>query len=478
MKNILIELINNGVVDSYLDTLSRDKIITIIKAIKEKHLYSSLFHGLHHSEKVLLFSYILGLYFKISEIDLQILTDAAIYHDIGRIDETEEAIHGLVSARKIDKVVDNPIYQNPQNLAILKAICDGHSRDDKYIDIIAEDYEIEEENIERYKMLFKILKDADALDRTRFMKTSSAALNEKYLRFPISKQLIELANSINESYRIKMSDIHYERFKSFNDAEPTISCKHGIGFNFFSLHSILKNGLLSNYAKLKHGIFNKRNFYGANNELWICVTTKNGEATKKFIDDFISLELVVPYLQQGDRRRSFALSNGLPFDNGYYDDESFAFYEVPVKNIKKININPDILNTTIDRLNYLTGSGNLDALTITVNDYLNNIRLLGYFPDVNDLIEILGLYKKEVLKYEKLSVYEQQLQQKQFFSKCDEYIIKLNAIIQKWMLQVFQKKFGKANVTVKDIVVDILESLNISYTFDDSVFILNEGRQR
>ena len=478
MKNILINLINNGIVDSYVNSLSRDKIINIIKNIKSQFLYDSLFHGLHHSEKVLLFSYILGSYFKLSEIDLQILIDAAVYHDIGRIDETEDAFHGLASARKIEKVIDSPIYQDSQNLAILKAICDGHSRDDKYIDLIAEDYEIEEENLERYKMLFKILKDADALDRTRFMKTSIAALNEKYLRFPISKQLIELANSINESYRIKMSDIHFEQFKNFNDGEPTILCKHGIGFNFFNLYSILKNGLLSNYAKLKKGIFNKRNFYGANNELWICVTTKNGEATKKFVDDFISLEIVVSHLQKGEKRKSFALSDGLPFDNGYYDDEGFVFYEVPLKNIKKISINPKILDTNIDKLNFLTGSGNLDSLISVINDYLNNIRLLGFFPDVNELIELLGMYKKEVIQYEKLSVYEQQINQKNFFDKCDGYIFRLNELIQKWMLEVFQKRFNKDIVTVKDVIIDILESLDISYNFGSDGFSLNEGRQR
>lgn len=477
MKNILINLINNGIVDGYLDDKNKNKVIDIIKTIKDKYLYKTVFHGLHHSEKVLLFSFILGTYFKISDIDLQILTDAAIYHDIGRVDDNEDTFHGLASARKIEKVVTSNIYQDPQNMAILKAICEGHSMDDKNMDLTAENYEISKDNLERYEILFKILKDADALDRTRFMKTSVAALNEKFLRLPISKQLIELANSINENYRMKMSDIHFEQFKHFNDSEPTIVCKHGIGFNFFNLHSILKHGLLSNYAKIKKRIFNKRNFYGANNELWICVTTKNGEASKKFIENFISLELVVPQLQQGNKSRSFALSNGLPYDNGYYDDESFVFYEVPVKNIKKININPEILNTTIDKLNYLTGSGNLDALTFTVNDYLNNVRLLGYFPDVNDLIEILSLYKKEILKYESLSVNEQKIEQNQFFKKCDDYIYKLNSIIQKWMMQVFQKKFNKSNVTVKDVVVDILESLDINFIFNDDCFYLEQGRQ-
>ena len=135
------------------------------------------------------------------------------------------------------------------------------------------------------------------------------------------------------------------------------------------------------------------------------------------------------------------------------------------------------MNTTIDKLNYLTGSGNLDALTFTVNDYLNNVRLLGYFPDVNDLIEILSLYKKEILKYESLSVNEQKIEQNQFFKKCDDYIYKLNCIIQKWMMQVFQKKFNKSNVTVKDVVVDILESLDINFIFNDDCFYLEQGRQ-
>ena len=477
MKNILINLINNGIVDSYIDLENREKLIDIIKGIKEKYLYHSLFHGLHHSEKVLLFAYMLGINYDLSKIDMQILIDAAIYHDIGRFDETEDAFHGLNSARKIEKVVDSEIYQDEQNLAILKAICDGHSRNDKYINLVADDYGITEENLNRYQLLYKILKDADALDRTRFMKTSTAVLNEKFLRFPFSKQLVEFANIINQNYRIKMSDIHYEQLKNFNNEHQCLTCYHGIGFNFFNLYSILKNGLLSNYAKLKKGIYNKRNFYGANNELWICVTTKDGKANKKFIKDFISLQLSVPRLQQGEKIKSKALSDGLPYDNGYYDDEAFAFYEVPVENIKSINISPKILNTSISELNYLSGSYNLDSLLSIINDYLNNIRMLGYFPDINNFIEIFSLYKKEVLKYEGLNEYEQRSQQKLFFDTCDKYVEKLNSEVQKWMQQVFEKKFNKKNITVKEIVDDILNNLNIKYTFDNGTFILSQGRQ-
>ena len=339
MKNILINLIEKGIVDSYLNEEDRLKIIEKIKKIKDNFLYKSVFHGLHHSEKVFLFAYIIGKYNNLSNVDLEILTDAAIYHDIGRIDETEDSFH--------------------------------------------------ESNLPRFEKLLKILKDADALDRTRFMKTSLAALNEKYLRSDFSKQLVQLANTINEEYRIKMSEIHFNQFKDENNGEPKITCYHGIGFNFFNLYSILTNGLLSNYAKLKKGICSKRNFYGANNELWICVTTKNGEATDKFIKNFISLELIVPKTQKGEKKKSVSLSNGLPFDNGYYDDEEFVFYEIPTENIIKINIDPKLLNADIRNLNYLSGSANLDSLTSTVNDYVSNLRKLDFFPNMNKIIELL-----------------------------------------------------------------------------------------
>lgn len=477
MKNILINLIEKGIVDSYLNEEDRLKIIEKIKKIKDKFLYKSVFHGLHHSEKVFLFAYIIGKYNNLSNVDLEILTDAAIYHDIGRIDETEDSFHGLNSAKNISKVVNSEIYKDPQNLAILKAICDGHSRDDKYLNLVAGDYEISESNLPRFEKLLKILKDADALDRTRFMKTSLAALNEKYLRSDFSKQLVQLANTINEEYRIKMSEIHFNQFKDENNGEPKITCYHGIGFNFFNLYSILTNGLLSNYAKLKKGICSKRNFYGANNELWICVTTKNGEATDKFIKNFISLELIVPKTQKGEKKKSVSLSNGLPFDNGYYDDEEFVFYEIPTENIIKINIDPKLLNADIRNLNYLSGSANLDSLTSTVNDYVSNLRKLDFFPNMNKIIELLGKYKVEVVNYEKLSEFEQRLQQKDFFDKCDNFIKEMNQEIQNWLHELFSKKFNKDNVTVNDVITDILNSLNIDYNLENGSFVLKKGRQ-
>ncbi len=477
MKKILCNLIDQGLTDSYLDNSQREELKELIKNIKEKYLYKSLIHGLHHSEKVLMFAYIISTDFEMSDVDRQILYDASLYHDIGRISDVEESFHGLNSARKIDEVVDNPIYDDQQNLNILKAICDGHATDDKFIERTAINYDISDDNLPRYHLLYKILKDADALDRTRFRKTSLAVLNEKYLRFDFSKHLVEFANRVNELYRNKISEINYEKFKDFNDSSSSIVCFHGIGFNFFNLESILKHGLLSNYAKLQKGIFNKRNFYGNNSELWISVTNKKGKATQAFIDNCISLELVVPKLSLGDKNKSRAFDFGLPYNSGEYDDEAFAFYEVPVFNIKKININPEILNTSISSLKYINGSLNIDVITDLVNEYLNKIRLLGFFPNIKNITEILSCYRNEVLNYERLNNFDQKVHQNQLFATCEAYLEKINEEIQIWMQQLYQRKFNKEVVTVGDVITDILNELNFNYELVDGSFVLNQGRQ-
>ena len=49
-------------------------------------------------------------------------------------------------------------------------------------------------------MLYKILKDADALDRARFPKMVDASLKEEFLRLDVSKELVEFAFYINQLF--------------------------------------------------------------------------------------------------------------------------------------------------------------------------------------------------------------------------------------------------------------------------------------
>src|SRR5574344_2771586 len=58
--------------------------------IKKEQLYHFEYHGLHHSQKVMIFAYLIGKHENINNEDMKILIDAAIYHDIGRVNEFEE----------------------------------------------------------------------------------------------------------------------------------------------------------------------------------------------------------------------------------------------------------------------------------------------------------------------------------------------------------------------------------------------------
>ena len=64
MKNILQQVIINKdsvypKLNSLLENLDLTPLVPILDDVKEKSLYSSFFHGLHHSQKVCLFTYLI-----------------------------------------------------------------------------------------------------------------------------------------------------------------------------------------------------------------------------------------------------------------------------------------------------------------------------------------------------------------------------------------------------------------------------------
>ena len=290
MDNIINDFIDNGFLDFYLDEKQKNFFREIVKNINKCKLYNSMFHGLHHSQKVLLFAYLIGLQENLDEVDMQIIVDAAIYHDIGRTDDSNDSFHGLYGANKIDKVVTRDIYKEQENLNILKGIIDAHSQDNK-LEIIAINHDVE--NIERFMKLATILKDADALDRTRFMKTSKATLKENFITLDYSKTLIQLACELNSYYRLRICEINYQRLQN-TVSEEELECSHGIGFDFFRLDSILKNGILSNFAKTNKDIKSSRRFFGNNGELWISLVNGHGEAYNEFVNNGISFDVIPP----------------------------------------------------------------------------------------------------------------------------------------------------------------------------------------
>jgi hypothetical protein len=133
-------------------------------------LYS--YHGIAHTTRVLFGTFLL-LHFmpKVENSIKEAIYYSAIIHDLGKTDDREGAIHGKHSAdsykSKINQFISDANLQN-QTLNAIKY----HSIDD-------EDCPIEVQN----NIIWKVLKDADALDRGRFSRKCDRA----YLRLDIFK---------------------------------------------------------------------------------------------------------------------------------------------------------------------------------------------------------------------------------------------------------------------------------------------------
>lgn len=473
MSNILIKAFNENILDKYLNEADKEILISKIKALNLKYLYSSPFHGLHHSEKVLLFSYLISKQFKLTTEELEILLDAALYHDIGRENDNEDKTHGMISANKIGLIFQNKgIYQNQAYFSLLQALCDVHSVDDKKSDFVFDYYELNEEYKETFTKLFKILKDADALDRTRFRTTASYALKESFLRFEYSKSLVNMAYQINDYYRDQISEYYYQKYQNIKKGESKL-CYHGIGFNFATFESILEHGILSSYGKKKRGIASSRNFNGNNNDLWISVVVGEGEAKETFVDNGISFEIETANLTQGITKKSEALSEGLPINSGRYRDEYFAFFEIPLEQIRAIHVQEEFLKRDVRTLNYFIGSMNYDSLVLNIDSYLAYMRInFNYFPDITNLENLKMEMREIIVNYEKESEKDQIHDQGQFYQAIEQKVSLVNHEFQRSFGELFEKLFGKENVSVNEVVDYILAKRNISLSYKENTYRL------
>lgn len=120
---------------------------------------------------------------RLSRVELSHLSNAIVFHDIGRKNDRVDNGHGKVSRE---------IYEKTARSSADPAVCfliEYHCLDDK----LAEEYLKTTDTIRAKKrtwLLYQILKDADALDRVRF---GIYDLDVNQLRLPISHKLVPLA---------------------------------------------------------------------------------------------------------------------------------------------------------------------------------------------------------------------------------------------------------------------------------------------
>lgn len=442
------------------------EIEKIINDIDTKQLYSSKFHGLYHSEKVTFFAYLIALKEELTELDKEILLDAAKYHDIGRQYDNEDTMHGFISTRKLQFLETKEIYQNPINQKLLKAIIEGHSLDDRKKRIVFDNYELEEQYYDRFNKLYNILKDADALDRMRFEKTMSCILDEKFLRIPYSKKLIGLSKHINDQYKDHIDNENKEQIlkELANNEERTFY--HSIGYNIFAIPSILNHGIISNHYD-KNGLFHIKEYAGNNNNCWISALYKKGSAYETFAQNKFIFCFNSSNYHLGIPSQSKAQDLGLPFQSGKYDDEIFIYDKVEPDQIQYLQVDKYLFESSFRDLYLMNGNISYEKVRNRLSYYLNILKDFTGIDYSAKFNEDLKQLHSQTIIFEGKSNLEQMQMYNIFFNAQEKIIHKINAMLINLLYNALTILLNKDDIRVEDVFAYIMYINNIDYQIKD-----------
>lgn len=202
--NLDTQLSSSDVMSALTDSGLSISLVMYENEIKEENVNGRLkVHGQRHIKNVLLYSILIGQSVVQDKHDLDLIMLSAKYHDIGRKTDAYEE-HAEASAKiAIEKLKDKC---SPEDLSIISTIIEFHETPrnvanvDELFVSMAQKNGITDDQIPRVRQMAEVLKDADALDRTRFI--NKARLNPEFLQYGVSKQLIKFASSLQETYAI------------------------------------------------------------------------------------------------------------------------------------------------------------------------------------------------------------------------------------------------------------------------------------
>ncbi len=166
---------------------------------EHKNFYSHQDHGIIHADNTTMFTYYIAEKEGYSRNGIRILLDAARHHDIGRENGFEDPKHGINGAIKYDEEYKEelPLFES----VLVKFLILSHNlQDRKSVRILANNsfgHILNGEQLNIVCDMAYILRDADALDRTRFPISSPDYLDSRFLEHDSAKELIEVAQTLN-----------------------------------------------------------------------------------------------------------------------------------------------------------------------------------------------------------------------------------------------------------------------------------------
>jgi len=146
-------------------------------------------HGLSHTRRVLLLCLILAWMENLDKKDWDLLSLAAIYHDIGRTNDNFDPQHGRESFNKAESL--KLITPELKEHEMLRFIIENHCISDHHAALSINEYRVNDPK--HLLTLYKIFKDADGLDRIRIND-----LDVKQLRTSSAPKLLLIARELLE----------------------------------------------------------------------------------------------------------------------------------------------------------------------------------------------------------------------------------------------------------------------------------------
>jgi len=197
---------------SKLSEEQRESLFLNISKIEKEGLYQNGENSINsrrHIENVLLFASIISSDLELSELDRDVLLLATLYHEAGEKGNNGKS-SSILAREKLQGNYPEEFIQMVQAVIEYHEVMEkqketGSVKDSKLIEIcqsLGIDIK-DEELMQRLITITTILKDANMLDRTRFIATSKEFIDLDSLHYPISNQLIRVGMQINEHYAKK-----------------------------------------------------------------------------------------------------------------------------------------------------------------------------------------------------------------------------------------------------------------------------------
>jgi len=186
----LVDTNDQKVFEPYFSQLSDNKLYVVLYDRK---------HDVNHAIRCALYTHLLCQKKNVEKKYYDYVMMAAIYHDSGLDRSKPKETHGVDGANLFEKY--NKDKYEVKDLEIIKRLIALHASESNELDLSGLNIR-SKKIIENLNLIYKILKDADAIDRNR-LDYSFAKCKPRSLRLPVSKSLLEIADYVLFEYKKK-----------------------------------------------------------------------------------------------------------------------------------------------------------------------------------------------------------------------------------------------------------------------------------